>query len=36
MQKTVATRIPVELEEEITRFMNEEGLDKSAAIRRIL
>ncbi len=36
MQKTVATRIPVELEEEIIRFMNEEGLDKSAAIRRIL
>jgi len=36
MQKTVATRIPVELEEEIITFMNEEGLDKSTAIRRIL
>jgi len=36
MQKTVATRIPVELEEEILRFMEEEGLDKSTAIRRIL
>jgi len=36
MQKTVATRIPIELEEEIIRFMKEEGLDKSAAIRRIL
>jgi len=36
MQKTVATRIPVELEEEILRFMGEEGLDKSTAIRRIL
>lgn len=36
MQKTVATRIPTELEEEISRFMKEEGLDKSTAIRRIL
>ena len=36
MQKTVAARIPVELEEEIIRFMEEEGLDKSSAIRRIL
>lgn len=36
MQKTVAARIPVELEEEIFRFMKEEGLDKSTAIRRIL
>ncbi len=36
MQKTVAARIPVELEEEIFRFMKEAGLDKSAAIRRIL
>jgi len=36
MQKTVATRIPSELEEEIIKFMKEEGLDKSTAIRRIL
>ena len=36
MQKTVATRISSELEEEIIRFMREEGLDKSTAIRRIL
>jgi len=36
MQKTIATRIPSELEEEIIKFMEEEGLDKSTAIRRIL
>jgi len=36
MQKTIATRIPTELEEEIRGFMKEEGMDKSAAIRRIL
>ncbi len=36
MQKTIATRIPTELEGEILRFMEEEGLDKSTAIRRIL
>jgi hypothetical protein len=36
MHKTVATRIPIELEDEIIRFMKEEGLDKSSAIRRIL
>jgi len=36
MEKTVATRISHELEEEIVDFMREEGLDKSAAIRRIL
>ena len=36
MHKTVATRIPVELEKEITRFMKEEGLDKPTVIRRIL
>jgi len=36
MQKTVATRVPVELEEAIIKFMDEEGLDKSTAIRRIL
>lgn len=36
MQKTIATRVSRELEEEIIRFMEEEGLDKSAAIRRIL
>lgn len=36
MQKTIATRISSELEEEIARFMEEEGLDKSTAIRRIL
>lgn len=36
MQKTIATRIPIQLEEEIARFMEEEGLDKSTAIRRIL
>lgn len=36
MQKTIATRIPTELEEEIRGFMKEEGIDKSAAIRRIL
>jgi len=36
MQKTIATRIPTELEEEIIKFMEEEGLDKSTAIRRIL
>lgn len=36
MQKTIATRIPTELEEEIIRFMKEEGQDKSTAIRRIL
>jgi len=36
MQKTVSTRIPIELEEEIARFMKEEALDKSSAIRRIL
>jgi predicted HTH domain antitoxin len=34
--KTVAARIPVELEEEITRFMEEEGVDKSTALRRML
>jgi len=36
MQKTIAARIPTELEEEIIRFMKEEGLDKSKAVRRIL
>jgi len=36
MQRTIATRIPGELEKEIIEFMREEGLDKSAAIRRIL
>lgn len=36
MQKTVATRISLELEKEIIKFMREEGLDKSGAIRRIL
>lgn len=36
MQKTIATRIPTDLEKEIRRFMEEEGLDKSTAIRRIL
>jgi len=36
MQKTIATRIPRELEEEIFEFMREEGLDKSTAVRRIL
>jgi len=36
MQKTIATRISSELEEEIIKFMEEEGLDKSTAIRRIL
>jgi len=35
MQKTIATRVPVELQEQITKFMNEEGLDKSTPIRRI-
>lgn len=34
--KTVAARIPIELEEQITRFMEEEGLDKSTALRRVL
>jgi len=27
MQKTIATRIPTELEEDIIKFMEEEGLD---------
>ena len=36
MQKTIATRISPQLEEEIAKFMEEEGLDKSTAIRRIL
>lgn len=36
MQKTIATRISSKLEEEIIKFMEEEGLDKSTAIRRIL
>jgi len=36
MQKTIATRVSRELEEEIIRFMEEEGLDKPAAIKRIL
>ncbi|MFQ5711780.1 MAG: UPF0175 family protein [Candidatus Geothermarchaeales archaeon] len=36
MQKTIAARIPPELEEEIIKFMEEERLDKSTAIRRIL
>ena len=36
MQKTIATRIPTDLEKEIRRFMEEEGLDKSTAIRQIL
>jgi predicted HTH domain antitoxin len=36
MQRTVATRIPAELEEEINRFMEEEGVDKSNALRRVL
>ena len=36
MQKTIATRIPHELEEEIIKFMKEQGLDKSTAVRCIL
>ena len=36
MQRTIATRVPRELEEAIIEFMREEGLDKSTAIRRIL
>lgn len=36
MRRTIATRISSELEKEIIEFMKEEGLDKSAAIRRIL
>jgi predicted HTH domain antitoxin len=36
MQRTIAARISRELEEEIIEFMEEEGLDKSAAVRRIL
>lgn len=36
MRKTIATRISSQLEEEIAKFMEEEGLDKSTAIRRIL
>jgi len=36
MQKTIAARISSQLEEEIVRFMEEKGLDKSTAIRRIL
>jgi predicted HTH domain antitoxin len=36
MLKTVATRISSKLEEEITKFMEEEGMDKSTAIRRLL
>ena len=36
MQRTIAARVSRELEEEIIEFMREEGLDKSAAIRRIL
>ncbi|MBD3228704.1 MAG: hypothetical protein GF329_11015 [Candidatus Lokiarchaeota archaeon] len=34
--KNIAARIPPELEEEIEGFMNEKGLDKSSAIRKIL
>jgi len=36
MQKTIATRVPSELDAEIARFMKEEGIDKSTAIRRII
>jgi len=36
LRKTVATRIPSKLEQEIIQFMKEQGLDKSTAIRRIL
>ncbi len=36
MKKTIATRIPIELEEAILEFMKNEGVDKSTAIRRIL
>jgi len=36
MQRTIAARISRELEEEIHEFMREEGLDRSAAVRRIL
>lgn len=36
MQRTVATRIPAELENEIRNFMREEGIDKSTAVRNIL
>ena len=36
MQRTVATRIPAELENEIRNFMKEEGIDKSTAVRNIL
>lgn len=36
MLKNVAARIPRELEEEIENFMKDKGLDKSAAIRKIL
>ena len=34
--KNIAARIPPELEAEIEGFMDEEGLDKSSAVRRIL
>jgi len=36
MLKTIAVRIPRELEKEIIQFMKEEGLNKSTAVRRIL
>jgi predicted HTH domain antitoxin len=34
--KNIAARIPSELEEEIEGYMDEQGLDKSSAIRKIL
>ncbi len=36
MSKNIAARISKELEEEIEEFMDDKGLDKSAAVRKIL
>ncbi|HUY01363.1 MAG TPA: UPF0175 family protein [Candidatus Deferrimicrobium sp.] len=36
MSKNIAARIPKELEKEIDDYMKDKGLDKSAAIRKIL
>ncbi|MHA1267566.1 MAG: UPF0175 family protein [Candidatus Helarchaeota archaeon] len=36
MTKIIAARIPKELDKEIAEFMKDKGLDKSAAVRKIL
>lgn len=36
MSETISTRVPEELRGEVEKFMEEENLDKSAAIRKLL